>query len=637
MTELRALLEQRGIRRAVVIDDVYDAVPRPDEMPAENWSVFFDDLRDEDERLLAEIFPDYEGTRREDLQHSEKFISALWENRGKLVEKCCPLFSEYENTNATERMRLDELVRALGELGLTCTTMGRLLSEDANQADLVFVDLFLGFTQSDGDMADAIERVKSLVGERVERPPLVVLMSRSGRLWDKRNEFRDQASLLGSTFRVISKADLAKDGMLATLLTRLASHYEDAKRVAGFVYAWDQGLNSARERFIKILRRLDLADLAQVQTLLLDFEGQKPGEYLLDISDRVLQHEIEADAPTIAAAKELSKIDLSKYPAPHLDGSPDLQDLAHRMIFQHRERLKLSEDWEHVQVQFGDVFRLVDRDNGAAVPIRVCLVVTPACDLARCSTDANVLLLPGDLKPLTVADWSYRSGAVRTPVFTADDGTRSWIRWDLKDRYTWTLGALLQKLRDGDIERIGRIREMYAVEIQQRLLADMGRIGQPANPPATFPVAVSVFQVCEGEGGAAIARTLAIPRLDAAVCFVGRDEESKRVDRLVLSEAACDALRNAAIDLADNIVCQWARPSLMAMRTDTEFFTRFERGLIHLPQSANKFKEEKGSGGNLIYLRIVRNGAIKDGDAITGSQRNGPFIIKIIDISGTDA
>ena len=46
-------------------------------------------------------------------------------------------------------------------------------------ADLIFVDLFLGFHQSEGDMERAIRRVSELVVDRAANPPLVVLMSRS--------------------------------------------------------------------------------------------------------------------------------------------------------------------------------------------------------------------------------------------------------------------------------------------------------------------------------------------------------------------------------------------------------------------------------------------------------------------------
>lgn len=633
--ELKELLKQQGIRKVIVIDDIYDAAPRSDELSAENWSIFFDDLGEGGHEQLTEIYPAYESTDREDLQNREDFISILWEKRSMLVDICRPLFSEYENTNKIERKLLDELVVELQKLELVCSTMGREITEDAKQADLVFIDLFLGYTQSEDDMAEAIKRVKMLIKGRSERPPLVVLMSRSPHLKDKRNEFRDQACLLGSMFRVVSKLDLSKGGMVAMLLTRLASHYEDAKRVASFVHAWDQGLNEARKRFIQILRRLDLADLAQVQTLLLDFEGQKPGEYLLDISDRVLQHEIESETLTIAAAKELNNIDLSKYPAPHLSGSPDLQDLVYRMIFQHRERLKLSENETNVQVQLGDVYQLVNQGEESRGE-QVRLVITPACDLARCSSGANVLVLPGDLKPFTPSDWSYKSGEVRTSIFTANDGTRSSIRWDLKNRHTWTITEILQKIRNGDITRVGRIRELYAIEIQQKLLADMGRIGQLANLPATFSVAISIFYVSNGNGGNSIANQLDILGLETAVCFVGRDAASKRIDHLVLSESACDALRDTMMGLPDENVHQSARPSLAAMKYDTEFFTRFEKGLIEIPSNDSGFKEVKNLTG-LIYLNITRSNQIKVGEPIPSSNlRKAPFIIKISDIAETE-
>ncbi len=270
MTELSKLLEDSGIRKAVVIDDVFDDAPRPDELNEVDWPNFFDDLGEDGNRLLAELYNGYEEASTDELKVSQTFITVVWENRARLPQTACAhLFSDYEHTKANERTGLDALVTALETLRLTCTKMGRQLDEGAKEADLVFIDLFLGFYQSEGDMERAIRRVKELISDRRQSPPLVVLMSRSPRLQNERNRFRDEAGLLGSTFRVVSKADLAKDGTLENILTRLASHYEDAKRVAGFVYAWDKGLDKARENFIQILRRLDLSDLAQIRALLL--------------------------------------------------------------------------------------------------------------------------------------------------------------------------------------------------------------------------------------------------------------------------------------------------------------------------------------------------------------------------------
>lgn len=541
------------------------------------------------------------------------------------------MFNNYEDTTANDRTTLDALVTALETLGLTCTPMGRDFGEDARDANLIFVDLFLGVHQSEADMEQAIDRVSELVRDRAGNPPLVVLMSRSPRLWQKRNEFRDRAGLLGSTFRVVSKADLSKSGTLETLLTRLANHYEDAKRVAAFVDAWDQGLKQARAKFIQMLRRLDLADLAQVRALLLDFDGQMLGEYLLDVADRALQYQIEAETGTIATAQELNKIELTNYPAPHLTGSPDLQDLVHRMIFQHVARTKLSFDGETPIIRYGDLLRCKDKESGEFTN-EVLLVITPACDLARPGME-HVLVLPGTLTPLVAGDWSYGTMITKTPIFETQAGTRYWIKWRLKHRQTIPQATICEDLQKGTMyDRVARMREIYVTEIQQSMLADMGRIGQPANPPATFPVSISLYAVSPD----ASARTVTIDALDSAVCFVGRDAQGQRVDHLVLGEAACDALRNTIQEYPADNVHSAARPSLASMKDDIDFFERFEKGLIEIPQKGNKWKEEKGTDDR-VYIHILRNEGLMEGHAAQGNRRNAPFVIKVSDIVAAQA
>tara|TARA_R110000824_G_scaffold119252_1_gene273267 strand:- start:193 stop:2106 length:1914 start_codon:yes stop_codon:yes gene_type:complete len=632
MIELRALLEEKQIRKAVVIDDVFDDAPRPDELDHGDWATFFDDLGNDGHDTLEALFPGYKDADTADLQDSQDFIDVIWKNRQSLPRSPIKtLFNDYESTNATERAELESLVQTLEGLGLTCAKMGRDPNADADNADLIVIDLFLGRNQSGEDMERAIQRARNLVTGREKSPPLVILTSRSPRLNENRDAFRDDAGLLGSTFRVVSKADLGKAGTLDTLLARLANHYEDAKRVAGFVHAWDNGLDQARQNFIRILRRLDLSDLAQVRTLLLDFEGQNLGDYLLDVADRVLQHEIEAEPGTIGAANELNEIELAKYPAPHLAGSPDLQNLVHRMIFQHVERLKLSFDGQTPTIQYGDVLQCKDEKSGTLTS-DVFLVATPACDLVRGGTK-HVLVLPGTLTPLTAEDWSYGATTItKTPIFASDDGSRHWIRWHLKDRQTIPLAQLRDGLQsDGKFQRLGRIRETYATEIQQRMLADMGRIGQPANPPATFPVSITLFAVSPD----ATTVSVAAEGVDTAVCFVGRNADGGRVDHLVLGEAACDALKGIIQDYSTDDVHNAARQSLEAMKADIEFFERFEKGLIEVPQKHGKWQEERGAEDR-IYLHILRNDGIEAGFAAKGNRRNAPFVMKVSDLGSSD-
>ena len=428
---------------------------------------------------------------------------------------------------------------------------------------------------------------------------------------------------------MVSKADLAKDGTLDTLLTRLANHYEDAKRVAGFVHAWDSGLDQARRKFIGILRRLDLSDLAQVRALLLDFEGQNLGEYLLDVADRVLQHEIEDDDTTIVAALELNKIDLEKYPAPHLVGSPDLQELVHRMVFLHPDRLQLSEDNGKVHLQFGDVLRWKTED-GRQYSDDVSLVVSPACDLVRDGGTERVMLLSGKLEELQPKNWSYKAGPVRTAIVILPDEGRMWIRWNLKNVQTCNWDELGRFFGEEDkVRRIGRLREIYAIEIQQMLLSDLGRIGRPANLPVPFPVSISLFYV----DAEAKARKLDVEAIESAACYVGRGERPEPVHRLVLTEQACDHIEQAMHALDRDAVHNSARASLDAVKADRGFFTRFERGEIDMPDDKGR-KEIKGDD-NKVYSVIVRGEEFDEGGDVTGNSRKAALIVKVSDMQSS--
>lgn len=629
MTDLRALLVERGIRKAIVIDDVFDDAPRPDELDDGDWSTFFDDLGVEDRDRLTSLFPTFEETDQGDLQASQGFIDILWKNRQEFPKGPIEtLFRDYENSNATERGELEKLVQVLERAGLVCTKMGRDFSSEAGDADLIVIDLFLGRQQSGDDMARAVERARDLVKDRVQNPPLVILTSKSTRLNENRDAFRDDAGLLGSTFRVASKSELSKDGALEATLMRLASHYEDAKRVADFVHAWDSGLNQARKNFIRILRRLDLSDLAQIRALLLDFEGERLGEYLLDVADRVLQHEIEDDDDTIAAALELNKIDLGKYPAPHLTGSLDLQDLVHRMVFLHRDRLRLSEDDGKPFLQFGDVLRWQKKDE-ELYGNDVCLVVTPACDLVRGGAE-RVMLLSGKLGELQPKDWSYnKAGAVRTAIVILPEEGRKWIKWNLKDVRTVGWDELDGLLGEGRrLSRIGRLREIYAIEIQEMLLADLGRIGPPANMPVPFPVNVSFYFV----GTDSKAQKLEIEDVESAACYVGRDKDSKPIHRLVLPEQTCDQLERALLALDSGRVHQSAQASLTAVKADKGFFTRFERGEIEMSSETRGTKTSRGAG-NSVYAAIIRGGVFAEGTQVSGDPKKAALIVKVIDVS----
>lgn len=297
---LQALLADRQITTALIVDDAYDQVPKAGDLDAdeEAWSNFIADLGD-DRQVLVQAFPAFNDLDAYQLRQSDEFVAVVWSTRDRLrPELWNLLFAGYEQATRSDRAFLQHLEGALRSIGITPTPCGRDVPVDGQTASIIFADLFLGATQQPADIERSLERLRPLLAGREADPPLVILMSRSNLLEDKKAYFRDRAKLLGALFRVYRKSDLMDGSNLERALERLALHRPDAVRVAAFLDSWENGLKAASEQFLTGIRRLDLSDYAQVRDILLAFEGQPLGSYLLDVFDRVLQHEIEGGANT---------------------------------------------------------------------------------------------------------------------------------------------------------------------------------------------------------------------------------------------------------------------------------------------------------------------------------------------------
>jgi hypothetical protein len=618
MTTLGELLAEKEILRALVVDDAYDPLPRAADLTidVDEWTNFFDDLQEADADIIRGFAPEYDDLPTAELPANNSFVAALWENRDRLrPELINPVFARYDADMATDLAYVDALVVELQGQGLQVETAGRNFQQQAAAADLIVIDLFLGSVQDADAIAESKSKLRQVIELRRGRPPLVILMSRSGRLEEKREEFRDSTGLLASGFRIVRKADLRADGKLARLLRRLAYHRSDSARLAAFMDAWQLGVSDATARTVGLMRTLDLPDYAQIQQLLLSEEGEPTGSYIVDVFDRVLQHEIEREAAIINAAIGLNEITSSEYPPPYVVGSPDLQQLVYRSLFQNAERLRLT--GPAGGVAFGDILRPVARPGDPPLPSpiadvgpdHVLAVLTPACDLQRGGAK-RVLLLVGELRPLGARDWSYADDPMRTPVIELD-ATRHWIKWDLKHIDTIShevLGASLAA--DGGLVLVSRLRESHALELQQKMLSAMGRVGLPALMPATFAMQVQVAY----PGPDRVPVVLGIPALqNDGVCFVGRPGTAKM--RLVLSEDAGEAVSAAIAALDVAAVHPNAADALRYLQDNPgELLDALAIGLPLPAPDATTYKQIPAPSGALIgqNLRniglILRNG-----------------------------
>lgn len=321
--------------------------------------------------------------------------------------------------------------------------------------------------------------VKNNLGEGAFRGPLhrLLLMSRSIELTDRRDEFRDEVGLLESGFRILRKEELETAGRLEIQLQRIATHVDETRRLGAFIDALEIGLARAAKRTLGQFRRLKLSDIGQIQQLLLEFEGEPTGSYLVDVFDRVLAHEIESEAGIIDSATTLNAFRVNE---------------------------------KHVE-------------------------------------------------------------------------TVSWPQ-------------LERTFDSGNLRTVARLREAHALEIQQKVLAGLGRVGVVARLPATFEVRIAAYYVdLEGHPVELQVNGFA----DGAVCWVGRDGPGNQALRLALTERAVDDLQAALRGVGDENVMQAARGAYRLAAESAEFADLLMKGLT-LKTVEPKWKPISGGVGDAI-------------------------------------
>lgn len=633
------LLAERGIQTALIVDDVFDAVPTANDIDPGNeaWSNFSDDLTPAQRARIVEEYPATDGKRFDECVADDGYVAAVWRLRDELGQVVAPLFEAYIDDQAADQRYVQLVEERLERLGLRVHSAGRNFAEAAREVDLVVIDLFFSKAQDPASLNESKIRLREALQSRMVSPPLVILMSRSNRLESKRDEFRDEVGLLDSGFRILKKEDIEGTHYLELQLERLVEHCVDSRALAKLFYELEVGVVQAAERTLGLLRKLRLSDVGQIQQLLLNAEGQPAGSYLVDVFDRVLQHEIEREVGIIDAALLLNGFSAANHPPPYVAGSADLQELVQRLVTQNESRLGLPGSIE-ARVAFGDMLRMSPNADAERLqksilvdltPDNIVLVLTPACDLQR-GAAPRILLLIGTIKPLAVRDWSYNDDA-RTPAIRID-GELRWVKWNIKHIDTVSHSQLNMARDTGDMRVIGRLRESHALELQQRVLSGLGRVGQMAALPGTFPVELDVlYPDVEGR----LQRLQVEALSDGAVCFVGRDDRSLPMLRLVMTEISCDGVLAALSLLDEEQVAQRARTTLRAVRSSSDLRRLMAQGLDLKGVNDKSWKDIISETGTPLGL-LAWNYAVPDGPLSNGHLSKAGVILLIRDTGSSD-
>ncbi|MDD2335168.1 MAG: hypothetical protein PHD01_01160 [Geobacteraceae bacterium] len=539
--QVQALLRDNHIDDVAIIDDAYDDIPKAAEIKAENWNLFLDEIDEESILLINELLSisSYDEEVVKHHRNDDGFIACLWGQKKRLsarVNKA--LFEDYINEQQGKAAQLQPLEIIFREgLGTQVHCLGRSSDYSNLRTRIVFIDLFLGITGEEEAIERAIRIIREITSVDPNNPPVVILMSSSPRLTSKRDVFRDDGQLLGCQFRSVEKSVFSDVNTFLAEVHDLISSYPDSLKLNRFILAWERALNAHREGFLRSVRKLDLTDYADLKRLILDAEGEGLGDHLIDVYHTYFHHFLESDRDLLDAAHALNSLEFKTYPPSHFLPTEEIKPILDATIFENAERVKYEKQIAGVShldsIQLGDIF--ISTEANAGGDREVLVVLTQACDLQQ-GNAKSILLINGKLKPYTVL--TYRiPNAQRTPIIDID-GLFFVIDWNENWPITWPLDSLDELLGiDGVIgkyTKIRRFRSLYGLQLQQRFIGNLGRVGTPSSMQATWPVGLAVFY---RDAGGLAHELIDFPIGEtSAACIAGRGEREKLENIIIYPE-----------------------------------------------------------------------------------------------------
>jgi hypothetical protein len=610
--QVRALLAKRGLVRTVIIDDAFDECPRPGDVADGLWDRLFDDWSESESDRVSDAYgrEAYEARNLTELRRDSRFVGIVWENKSN-IPSAMALFSDFERDQQRKLDALIPLQDLVRNLGLECKPCGSdesagVGNADIANADIVFLDLFLGHFENDDAIERALKRVKAIVEPRRDHPPIVVLLSASPRLPEAGPLLRDEAELLGCQFRMVLKSELADPEAMLERLYELAISQPDALSLNAFLLSWSNALDDAKTAFLRSIRTLDLADYANMEALILEAEGEPVGDYILDLYDLHLHSVLEGDGRLVRAAKALNKIKWADYPPAQFMPSPELIGIMDGALFHNQVRTDVEAEIEadDEKVRLGDVFlgpepQASGSAQGATAddPHRYAYVVlSQACDLQHGEAD-RLIVLRGRVRLYSWRQHDNKQQKPRTPIMSVGK-IRFSVEWDVLAPETWLLNEMAAK-RAAGYQRVRRFRMPFALQLQQAFIGRLGRVGTLAALPNRYAAGVRVFLRDRNNK----AKLLAEAQIDAdkAVCMVGRTGKNALKEWLLLSDGFLIELRRALRDVPEAELPS-GTPRVADLRENPEFFRQLKKGLSINREVPKGSKPFLGSGHDIVQI-----------------------------------
>lgn len=543
---LKELLAGRNITCVHIVDDAFDTSPTLQLTPEEIQAVL-DSIDNNALNSICTVLglqPSDEDGVRNSLNGLDN-TQLLYKRRSELAPAAASaLFDQFNLLAEGKRAQLNPLLELLKNAGIQYETFGSDYNPQGSTAPhLIFVDLKL----KEGDVGlprheDAVEVYTKLKAAHPKSRPFVFLMSSLPlALGQKREEFRKGAELFQSEFDDIEKATFANADELERILASYTKSLDQLAALRKSMEDVEAAVHQAGKNVMSELRALDLADYFVLYHNTAAVEKTQLGTYIVELLLEYLAHEVEGQSKIWELAKVLDQLSIDKLPRARFGVTTAAAKLYSANML-HSEAMLVTEEGNKngpADGHFftGDIFFEAQSLN-LPTPTRAFAIITPACDLVRPKQlkGKSILLCEGEVKDFVTGANLIAGDELPVVVMPSPRSpekliTIEWKRkklhiWDDEDRENFADPQKCVYVRKG------RLRPVFALQLQRAVTSDLSRVGTQKPPNALVPHRIKCF-VSDGEKWQKIYED---DKPDAAAFSQWVDDRHKKLQMYIISD-----------------------------------------------------------------------------------------------------
>lgn len=487
-----------GRRKAVLIDDAY-LRPSPEDLRRSLQPLrrFLKNVPAAKEWFDATFGLNGGASDRnyfEPLLASAQRTVELWDRRGEcpesqrlLDEGLADLVAEV----APLRLPLEQVEETLIAQAWECVRFGALpdLGEVPVNASLVVIDYVLT-PDTPADMKEKVDESTQFLQGLVQRAassdrglPLIVLVSsRPFVAKDHAESFRKAVGLHGGYFHFIRKFSVLQE--LGPRIDGFTAEVEELESYRRVHAALREALQAACASLTADIDSMELQDLAALHVGHLIHEGEPLSDYVGWMLGQALTVKLQEDVAFADASGRLPP-ENHRVLLGHLEPTQGIPKLfCEASTVRTASSLRHKETTGSRELRFGDIF--VGKTGRKIDLSRFRLILSQTCDLLqRKITNGQVLCAEGHGTEVANTEAELMRATLRqldnkgSSLIRLDGGAYYQVEWAEVNLVTIEQTKLK---REQGYRYIGRLNEIYALEVQHNALSKLGRIGVPVKP-----------------------------------------------------------------------------------------------------------------------------------------------------------